>query len=197
MEKQAFVNLANELRPYLEPGVGGPRDDVLTVEKQLAMTVSFLKDQGSLSMTANAFGVAICTVPVVVRKVCQVLTKHLGPIYIKLPSSEQMKQEIRQMENKYGFPQAFGCVDGTHIPITQPSENSHYYFSYKMKYTLNVQAVCNWRGLFLNVDACWPGSVHDGRVFANSKIAASLENIKCQWFTKKFLLVMTRSLPYF
>ena len=179
MEKQVFVKLANELRPYLEPGVGGPRDDVLTVEKQLAMTVYFLKDQGSLSMTANAFGVAICTVSVVVRKVCQVLTKHLGPIYIKLPSSEQeMRQEIRQMENKYGFPQAFGCVDGTHIPITQPSENPHDYFSYKMKYTLNVQAVCNWRGLFLNVDARWPGSAHDGRVFSNSKITTLLREQK-------------------
>jgi hypothetical protein len=72
------------------------------------------------------------------------------------------------MENKYGFPQAFGRVDCTHIPITQPSENPQDYFSYKMKYTLNVQAVCNWRGLFLNIDAHWRGSVHDGRVFANS-----------------------------
>ena len=78
------------------------------------------------------------------------------------------------MKNKYGFPHAFRCMDGTYIPITQPSENPHDYFSYKMKYTLNVQAVCNWRGLFLNVDARWPGSVHDGSVFANSKITALL-----------------------
>jgi hypothetical protein len=101
------------------------------------MTLYFLKDQGSLSMTANAFGVAICTVSVVVRKVCRVLTKNLGAIYIKLPSSEQeMRQEIKQMDNKYGFPQAFGSVDGTRIPITHPSENPHDYFSYKMKYIL-------------------------------------------------------------
>lgn len=32
-----------------------------TVEKQLALTLYFLKDQGSLSMTANAFGIARCT----------------------------------------------------------------------------------------------------------------------------------------
>ena len=134
MEKQVFMKLADELRPYLAPGVGGPRDDVITVEKQLPMTLYFLKDQGSLSMTANAFGVAICIVSVVVRKVFRVLTKHLGAIYIKLPSSEQeIRQEIKQMENKYGFPQAFGCVDGTHIPITQPSENPHDYFGFKMK----------------------------------------------------------------
>ncbi len=71
------------------------------------------------------------------------------------------------MENKDGFPQVFGCVDGTHIPIAQPTENPHDYFSYKMKYTINVQAICNWKGLFLNVDAHQPGS---GHVFANSRI---------------------------
>ena len=122
-------------------------------------------------MTANTFGHAVCTVSVVVRKVCGVLANKLGSRYIKLPSTEQeMIEQMRHMENKYGFPQAFGCVDGTHIPITQPSENAHDYFSYKMKYTLNVQAVCNWKGLFLNVEVKWPGSVHDGRVFANSRI---------------------------
>ena len=34
------------------------------------MTLYYLKDQGSLRMTANSFGVAICTLSVVLRKVC-------------------------------------------------------------------------------------------------------------------------------
>lgn len=56
-------------------------------------------------------------------------------------------------------------ADGTHIPIVQPSKNPHDYFSYKLKYTLNVQGGCDWKWLFLDVDMKWPGSVHDGRVF--------------------------------
>ena len=59
-----------------------------------------------------------------------------------------MKDIVKGMEDKYGFPQAFGCVDGTHIAINQPTENPHDYFSYKQKYTLNVPAVCDWRGQF-------------------------------------------------
>ena len=77
---------------------------------------------------------------------------------------------VTEMENKFGFPQAFGCVDGTHIPILSPNENPHDYFCYKMKYTLNVQAVCDCNGKFLDVDVRWPGSVHDGGVFSNSRM---------------------------
>ena len=37
----------------------------------------------------------------------------------------------------FGFLQVIGCVNGTHIPIKQLSENTHDYFSYKLCYTLN------------------------------------------------------------
>ena len=137
MDCDVFIALADEIRPYLQPGRSPRGLDVLSVEKQLALTLYFLKDQGLLSMTANAFGIARCTVSVIVRKVCDVIARVLGPKYIKLPSTEQqMKDIVKGMEDKYGFPQAFGCVGGTHIAINQPTENPHDYFSYKQKYTL-------------------------------------------------------------
>ena len=165
MDRHVFMAIADELRPYLQPRGRSSRGlDVLSVEKQLALTLYFLKDQGSLSMTANAFEIAFSTVSVIVRKVCDVIVLGLkflgpkfftvlGPKYIKLFATEQeMKDLVKGMENKYGFPQAFGCVDGTHIAISQPTENPHDYFSYKQKYTLNTQAVCDWRGLFIDVE---------------------------------------------
>lgn len=62
------MSLADELRPFLEPGRSPRGLEVLSVEKQLAMTLCFLKDQGSLTITANTFGFAYCTVYMVVRK---------------------------------------------------------------------------------------------------------------------------------
>ena len=61
MDRDVFIALADEIRPYLQPGRSPRGLDVLSVEKQLALTLYFLKDQGSLSMTANAFGIARCT----------------------------------------------------------------------------------------------------------------------------------------
>jgi len=138
--------IADELRPYLQSRGRSLRGlDVLSVEKQLAFTLYFLKDQGSLSMTANAFGIAFFTVSMIyVRKVCDVIATVLGPMYIKLPSTEQeMKNLVKSVRNKYGFPQAFGCVDGTQFAISLPTENPHDYFSYKhieiyIEYTSSV-----------------------------------------------------------
>ena len=129
MTRAVFMGLADELRDYLEPRDDCPRaGDVLSVEKQLAMTLYFLKDQGSLRMTANTFGVAVCTLSVVLRKVCALITRELGPRYISLPTTEEEMDQLRKsMEDKFGFPQAFASIDGTHIPIKQPTENGFFF----------------------------------------------------------------------
>ena len=58
------------------------------------------------------------------------------------------------IERKFGFPMVLGCIDGTYIPIQQPTENASDYYCYKMKHSLNVQATCNKNGLFTDVDIC-------------------------------------------
>ena len=47
--------------------------------------------------------------------------------------------------------------------------------------------MCDWRGFFTNVEVKWPGSVHDGRVFANSKIKKLLQEKKLPMLYKKIL----------
>ncbi|KAL9977378.1 hypothetical protein ACROYT_G014771 [Oculina patagonica] len=113
MDRQSFMDIADELRPYLQPRRSPRGLDVLSVEKQLGITLYYL--------------------------------------------------------------------------LMQPLENPHDYFSYKMKYTLNVQGTCNWRGLFIDDDVRRPGSVHDGRVFANSRINKLLKEEKLPMLYKELL----------
>ena len=104
-------------------------------------------------MTSSIFGVSPCTLSLEIRKVCNVLVKVLSPELIKFPTNrDSLCQLMSKFEDRFGFPMVVGCVDGTHIPVRQQTENVHDYFCYKMKYSVNVKTVCDYEGQFLDVD---------------------------------------------
>ena len=177
LTRNQFFDLTKELQPYISPSLLSPNHRALNTDKKLALTLYYLKDTGSLIMTAHNFGVAINTASSVIYEVYLVICQNLGPQYIRLPKTrEEMKEKVSEFEAKFGIIQAFRRIDGTHIPIKCPLENSQDYFCYKQYYSLNVQAVCDFKGMFMDVECRWPGRVHDSKVFANSSINEMLRN---------------------
>ena len=159
------------IRPFAVTRASKVRRDVLSLEKRVAVTLHYLKDQGSMRMIANAFGISRCTVGQIIQEICMFLTKNIGPELIKFPETkEDVSIEISAFLQRFGLPQVIGCIDGTHIPIKQPVENTHDYFSYKQTYSINCQAICNASGQFTNVEVKWPGSLRDVRVFSNCDV---------------------------
>ena len=47
----------------------------------------------SLQMTANTFGIAQNTVSCIVFEVCNAITIHMGPKYLRLPDDEKPNME--------------------------------------------------------------------------------------------------------
>ena len=104
----------------------------------------------SLIMAANNFGVVINTPTSVIYEVCLAICQNLGRQYICLPKPrEEIRGKVSEFEAKFGMIQSFECTDGTHISIKFPLENSQNYFCYKQYYSLNIQAVCNYKGMFM------------------------------------------------
>ena len=177
MSRKVFIDLVDQLRPCISPSPFSPNYHAINVEKKLGMTLYYLKDSGSLGMTANAFVVAIPTAAAIVYEVCSAISTHLGPKYLCLPKiQEEMRLKIAQFESKDGMIQCLGCVDGTQIPRKCPPENSQDYYCYKQFYSLNVQAICDCKGVFMDVECRWSGCVHDSKVVANSLIAKKLRD---------------------
>lgn len=171
MSKECFYELADELRPFIAPHPNSPNYRALSTEKRLAVTLYYLKDTGSLWMTANLFGIHQCTASMHIHSVCEAINTKLGPKYLHLPrDKEEMLRKVSEFEIKFGMTQAFGCIDGTHIPLKRPHKNSQDYFCYKQFFSLNIQAICDSKGYFMDVECKWPGSVHDAKMFANSSI---------------------------
>ncbi|KAH7939292.1 hypothetical protein HPB52_010135 [Rhipicephalus sanguineus] len=75
-----------------------------------------------------------------------------------------------------GFPGVAGCIDCTHIRIKSPGgPNAEVYRNRKGYFSINVQAITGPQLQFLDVVIGWPGSVHDSRIFDDSRARVLFE----------------------
>ena len=151
MSRTSLLKLSEELRPYIA-GIATRMRQPVDVVKKVACTLYYLSDEGRLRKTANAFGLSKQVVSKIIREVCGAITKNLGPVYIEAPFTEADVLELTtQFEKAYVIPQCLGAIDGTHIDIKQPTANSTEYVNRKQRFSLNVQAVCDYRCRFIDV----------------------------------------------
>ena len=192
MPREQFEVLADELSPCISPDPSSARMG-LSVEKELGITLHLLKDTGSITVTASAFGVSAPTVSKTIRSVCNAVNTNLGPRYSKLPSSIKQSTYLRKW---FGFPQVLGAVDGRDIAVNKPTEDTQSYFSYKIKYILYVQAVCDAKGTFFDVEIQWPWvGAHMLPRFLPTQIAIMLcKRAEFRSYTKLCSLVERRCL---
>ncbi|XP_046907191.1 putative nuclease HARBI1 [Hypomesus transpacificus] len=62
-----------------------------------------------------------------------------------------------------------GAIDGCHVRIKSPGEpHGQNYFNRKSFHSIQLQAVCDHAGRFIDVFVGYPGSVHDTQVLRHS-----------------------------
>ena len=124
MTKESFMKLLAKISSLIPPKSNSSNYRLLSAEKKLAITSYYLKDTGSLWITANAFGLHQCTISKILIEVCDAINKVAGPEYLFLSrNEEEMKKVVSKFELNFGLLQAFGCIDGSHIEIKRPIEN--------------------------------------------------------------------------
>ena len=65
--------------------------------------------------------------------------------YVQMPSAVEAVEIAERWERNYCFPQAYGAIDGTHIPVTPPCDGYREYVNRKGWPSVQLQAICDDR----------------------------------------------------
>ena len=163
MSKSTFTYLCNQLSQHLQKQNTRMRE-CIPVEQRVALTLWRLTTNADYCSVTQLFGLRCSTVCEVFHECCSVFAEKLLPGYVEIPNENDLKEIIEGFGCCWNFPQVVGAFDGTHIPITRPSQNQSDYHNRKGYHSINMQAVVDYCYMFLDVCIGWPGQVHDARV---------------------------------
>lgn len=188
MTRLSFFNLHALLQLYIEKQQTHLRPTIRS-EHRLAIFLYHIAHGASYTSLCDQFGVGKSTVSNIVGDVSKAIVDQLSGRYIRFPTSDEAMRSMDFWKEKNGIPGVVACLDGSHIPIIQPAGTGTAYYNRKGYYSINVQGTILWcclcslpaavdhRRRFIEVTVGWPGSVADGRVFANSYLKKNLEQL--------------------
>ncbi|XP_071054257.1 uncharacterized protein [Onthophagus taurus] len=148
----------------------------ISSRNQVLIVLWYIGHMSSFRDVANRFDITISSVHRILRRVVFTIS-NLAPSIITWPTNEE-KIESERYFCQNGFPMVIGAIDGIHIKIDKPLEDSDCYKNKKGYYSIQMQAVCNHNRKIIDLFVGYPGSVNDSRVFRNSSLFNKLEE-KC------------------
>lgn len=123
-------------------------------------------------VVSKSFDVPRSTIHRIIHRILNRIVALL-PQIVRLPPVHQLDaiglQFARKAESAV-FRQCVGAIDGCHIRTECPRHLHDQYYNRKQFYSLNLQALVDDSGKFIDIVSGYPGSVHDSRVFRNSQL---------------------------
>ncbi|XP_041961798.1 putative nuclease HARBI1 [Alosa sapidissima] len=165
---ESILYLNNILHPHISNVMH--RGFALNSLQTMCIALRFFAIGSFLYNIGDAEHIRKATVSPAVRKVCLALKRFMRN-FIRFPGHKPtriIKVEFHQLA---GFPNIIGCIDGTQVPIKAPSINEADYVNRKGFHSINVQMICDASYLITNVEAKWPGSVHDARMYRECNLS--------------------------
>ncbi|XP_074833753.1 uncharacterized protein LOC142001963 [Carettochelys insculpta] len=170
MRQQTFLELCQWLTPTLRHQNTRMRR-ALPVEKRVVIAFWKLATPDGYCSVGHQFGAGKATVGAVVMEVVRVFNAMVLQRVIRLGDLDAAIAGFAAM----GFPNCFGALDGTHIPIHTPDHSGGRYINRRGYHSVVLQAMVDSRGHFQDVYMGWPCCTHNAHVFWNSGLCHWLE----------------------
>ena len=169
-----------ELLEIIKPDISAHNDrgKPIPADIQLLLTLRFYAKGTFQLACGDLCEISQPSASRIIKRVSEAIAR-LKNNYITFPAGEMLEQLKLDSWRICAFPSVVGAIDCTHIKIPCPGggdENAELFRNRKGYFSINVQAVCGPNLEILNIVARWPGSVHDARIFDNSRTCAQFEH---------------------
>uniref|UniRef100_A0A3Q3IBX1 DDE Tnp4 domain-containing protein n=1 Tax=Monopterus albus TaxID=43700 RepID=A0A3Q3IBX1_MONAL len=116
-----------------------------------------------------------CVLSILAKCTCGVSKGVIGILrtMISFPNVDDLEAVgagFAQLAGSPAFCLVAGAIDGCHIRIKPPASDGPCYFNRKLFYSVQLQAITDHQGQFLDIFVGFPRSVHDARVLKNSPV---------------------------
>src|SRR2546429_1547294 len=145
VNQSTFWNIVNKIHNH-EIFLSQPRQQA-SIEKQLAVVLYRLGGKTTIWDICSKFGIAEGTVQLFTSRIIVAL-KSLKSQVIIWPRNDYHQEVHKGFEEKYGFPNIIGALDGSHMNLFEaPSKpNKDVYFTRKRRYAIHLQAIVDHKG---------------------------------------------------
>ncbi|KAM3859309.1 putative nuclease HARBI1 [Diretmus argenteus] len=168
LPRNIIQRLVNVVTPHIRRSTR--RNFALSPEVQLLAALRFYAAGSFLEVVGDGTGLSKASVSRSVAAVTPILLRHARR-HIRMATT---REEVRQVHDGFfamaGIPRVIGLVDGTLIPLLNPSLVDPSWISRKHYAAINTQVVVDHDGLITDVVAKWPGATHDSFMWENSAV---------------------------
>lgn len=178
MEKFSFTAVCNTTRSHPVFNRVGKRK-LYKVEVQLMVVLKRLGNNfgttgSSIGRISRECGISEGSVNVFTKRVFTAIFS-LEKRFVYWLTAVEKKGIAKKIQERSGFPDCIGCVDGSLIPVMyKPSFNGGDFYNRKNCYGLNILAVCDHLRRFRFAHLGFSRCAHDTRVYRCSPLAENL-----------------------
>lgn len=148
------------------------KDHGWSKEAELLLFLYWLGCGSPYREISSVFGIPKSTIGrIIKRKLNEIVS--LQNLYITFPREEAAistaKQGFIRLGNSTAFCNVIGAIARCHIEVVAPKEQKAEYLNRKQTTSVQLQAICNDQGYFMDIFVC-PGSVHESQVLRLSPV---------------------------
>jgi hypothetical protein len=180
MDSQSFQTLITNIETHLIFQSTGNKQQA-PVELQLAIFLRRVGSKDEIFNICSRYGISEGTVYLYCKRVMLAIFSLKRSLVI-WPTGQSRKIIHSGFRDIGGFNNVIGAIDGTHIILgIAPLKQPEIYWNQKKKYSIQCQGIVDHRGIFIDYEIGWPGSVHDAKVYRNSFFYKNVSTLIKGW----------------